>query len=258
VGEEVREGLRFKSHIAIYHERVVWRKRSLYHEVVARIIPLIVLLSALAGCIFGSGASSKATKVPEELKRPRLVAPKLPDRHLYGDIAKVRPGQWASYREGDRTLTLSAVGVAGDRVWIEVIEEGEPKQISARLVSPDGVVHKAFYGEVTKDGRKSTVEPQALEQNGFSAPPKRGETGRETGEETVTVAGREFKCKRVQVRYEDLEGRLTQEVTLWHKDVPAVYAGTDAGGLVRRQLGSVKVELIGFGDDARPQLEIPR
>jgi hypothetical protein len=223
---------------------------------VRRHFPLLLL--ALAGCIFGSGKSSKVTKVPEELKRPRLVSPKLPDRHLYGDITRLRQGQWATYREGGRTLTLAVVGQAGDRVWIEVIEEGEPRQISARLVSPDGVITKAYYGEIAKDGEKSTVEPQTLEQDGSSAPPRLGETGRESGEETVTVAGRELNCKRVQVRSEDLEGRLTQEVTLWHKDVPPIYAGSDAGGLVRRQAGGAKVELTAFGEDARPLLDIPR
>src|SRR5207248_4460513 len=135
---------------------------------------------------------SRATKVPEELKRTRPVAPKLPDRHLYGDVTRLRPGQWATYREGDRTLTLAAVGVAGVGVWIEVIEEGEPRLVSARLVSPDGVVHKAFYGEISKDGHRSVVEPQALEQNGRTPPPRLGEAGRETAEETVTVAGREL------------------------------------------------------------------
>ena len=213
---------------------------------------------ALAGCIFGSGASSKAERVPEEMKRPRLVSPKLSDRHLFGDITKLRPGQWASYREGDRTLTLAAVGVAGDQLWVEVIEEGEPRQISARLVGPDGVVHKAFYGEISKDGQKSTVEPQALEQNSASIPARLSESGRETGEEPVVIAGRELKAHRVRLRFEDLEGRLTEEITLWHKDVPPIYAGTDAGGLVRRQAGSTRVELLNFGDDARPLLDIPR
>jgi hypothetical protein len=215
----------------------------------------VLILSALAGC---SGAPSRATKVPEELRRPRLVAPKLPDRHLYGDVSKIRPGQWASYREGERTLTLAAVGVAGEQVWIEVIEEGEPRQISARLVSPDGVVHRAYYGEVSKDGHKSSVEPQTLEQDGGSAPARLGEVSRETGEETVVVSGHELKAYRIRVRYEDLEGRLTDEITLWHKDVPPIYAGTDQGGLVRRQNGSAKVELTGFGADARPLLDIPR
>ena len=44
------------------------------------------ILAALAGC--SSGAASKVEKVPEELRRPRVVAPKVPDRHAYGDITK--------------------------------------------------------------------------------------------------------------------------------------------------------------------------
>jgi hypothetical protein len=82
---------------------------------------------------------------------------------------RVRPGQWASYKEGDRTVTLAAVAAAGDSMWIELIEDGDPRLVSARLVSPDGVVRKAFYGEVSKDGNRSTVEPQTLEQNGTSS-----------------------------------------------------------------------------------------
>jgi hypothetical protein len=221
-------------------------------------LPLFLILPALAGCIFGSGKSSEATKVPEEMKHARPVAPKLPDRHLYGDVTRLKTGQWAGYREGERAFTLAAVGVAGDRVWIEVIEEGEPRQVSARLVSPDGVIHKAYYGEVSKDGQRSAVEPQTLEQDGTAAPARLGETGRETGEETVQVGGRELKAQRVKVRYEDLEGRLTEETTWWHKDVPPIYAGTDAGGLVRRRSGASTIELTGFGNDARPLLEVPR
>ena len=221
-------------------------------------VPLLLILPALAGCIFGSGKSSEVTKVPDEMKRTRPVAPKLPDRHPYGDVTRLRPGQWATYREGERTFTLAAVGVAGDRVWIEVIEEGEPREVSARLVSPDGVIHKAFYGEISKDGQKSTVEPQTLEQDGAALSSRLGETGRETGEETLQVAGRELKTQRVKVRFEDLEGRLTEETTWWHKDVPPIYAGTDAGGLVRRRTGAATLELTGLGSDARPLLEVPR
>jgi hypothetical protein len=221
-------------------------------------VPLFLILPGLAGCIFGSGKSSEATKVPEEMKHARPVAPKLPDRHPYGDVARLRSGQWASYREGVRSFTLAAVGMAGDRVWIEVIEEGEPRQVSARLVSPDGVIHKAYYGEVFRGGRTSAVEPQTLEQDGLAAPLRLGETGRETGEETLRVAGRELKTRRVKLRFEDLEGRLTEETTWWNPEVPPIYAGTDAGGLVRRQSGASTLELTGFGNDARPLLEVPR
>ena len=241
----------------MYHETVAGRKGWLYHEDVRRTLAVLIL-PALAGCIFGSGSSSKVTKVPEELKRPRIVAPKIPDRYRYGDVTRLRPGQWATYREGNRTVTLAAVGVAGDRVWIEEIEEGDPRMISALLVSPDGVIHKAYYGEITKDGQKSTVEPQPLKQDSEAAPARLGETGRETAEDKVTVAGRELRAQRIKVRFEDLEGRLTEETTWWHKDVPPIYAGTDAGGLVRRQTGASTVELTAFGDDAKALLDLPR
>ena len=212
------------------------------------------ILAALIGC--SSGAASKVEKVPDDLQRPRIVAPKVPDRHAYGDITKLRPGQWASYKEGERHFTLAAVAAAGDSMWIELIEEGDPRLVSARLVGPDGVVRKAFYGEISKDGTRSSVEPQTLEQDG--APPEGlRESSRETDQETVKVAGRELTAQRVSVRYEDLEGRIIREVTLWHKDVPPVYAGTDAGGLVRRTRATTTVELTGFGSDAKPLLNLP-
>src|SRR6185436_16691921 len=119
----------------VYHERVARRKGSLYHERVRKILP-VLLLPALAGCIFGSGEASRVERVPEELRRPRLVAPRVFDRHAYGDVTKVRAGQWANYEEGGRRITLAAVAAAGDAMWIEVIEEGEPRQVSARLVGP--------------------------------------------------------------------------------------------------------------------------
>jgi len=214
------------------------------------------ILAALVGC--SSGAASKVEKVPEDLQRPRIVAPRVPDRHAYGDITKLRPGQWASYKEGDRAFTLAAVALAGDSMWIELVEEGDPRLVSARLVSPDGVVLKAFYGEIFKNGTRSTVEPQTLEQNGTPSGGGLRESSRETDQETVKVAGRELTAQRVSVRYEDLEGRLIREVTLWHKDVPPVYAGTEAGGLVRRTTATSTVELTGFGADAKPLLDLPR
>lgn len=214
------------------------------------------ILAALAGC--SSGAASRVEKVPEDMQRPRVVAPKVPDRHGYGDITKLRPGQWASYKQGERTFTLAAVAAAGDSMWIELIEDGDPRLVSARLVSPDGVVRKAFYGEISKDGARSTVEPQMLEQDGTPSGQGLRESSREADQETVKVAGRELTAQRVSVRVEDLEGRLIREVTLWHKDVPPIYAGTDAGGLVRRTTATSTVELTGFGADAKPLLDLPR
>jgi hypothetical protein len=239
------------------HERVARRKSSLYDSSMRRWSP-ILLLSCLAGCILGSGESSRVEKVPEDLQRPRVVVPRAPDRHLYGGISGLKPGQWATYREGGRTLTLSALAADGDALWIEVIDEGDPRQVSARLVGPDGVVRKAFYGELWKDGRKSSVEPQPLEQTDSPATTRLSETGRETGEEPVTISGRELRTRRVSLRFEDLEGRLTRDVSLWHPDVPPLYAGSQDGGLVKRTSGARTIELVAFGNDGKPQLDLPR
>lgn len=222
-----------------------------------RLAPLAIL-PCLAGCLFDGGQSSRVEKVPEELRHPRIAVPPAPDRHPYGDVSKLRPGVWATYREGGRLLSLAAVAAEGDALWIEVIEEGEPRQISARLVRPDGVVRKAYYGEISKDGRKSSVEPQPLEQADGNAPARLSESGREVAEESVVVAGKELRARRVSVRFEDLEGRLIQDVSLWHKDVPPIYAGSEDGGLVRRTSGSTQVELVDFGNSARPLLDLPR
>lgn len=241
----------------MYHERVARRKGSLYDGLMKRLGPFAVLLPFFAGCFFGGGDYSRVEKVPEEFRHPRVAVPRAPDRNAYGNVGLLRPGDWATYREGGRLLTLAAVASEGDALWIEVIEEGEPRQVSARLVRPDGVIRKAYYGEISKDGSKSAVEPQTLEQSDVAAPPPLSESSRDTGEEPVVVAGKELRARRVSVRFEDLEGRLIQDVSLWHKDVPPIYAGSEDGGLVRRKTGSSQVELVDFGRDAHPLLSIP-
>jgi hypothetical protein len=217
----------------------------------------VLLGIPLGGCfLLPSGESSKVEDVPENLKQTRVVAPPVSDRHLYGDVAKLAVGQWARYREDGTVLTLSVVGKEAEGVWMEVAEEGDPGPVSARLVMPEGVVKKAFYGEVSK-GSKTVVVPQALRQGTAPASTVR-ETSRESGEESCSVAGRTLAARRIRVRFEDDEGRFVEEVTLWHPEVPPIYAGSDAGGLVRRKSGSRLVELLDFGTGARPLLEIPR
>ncbi len=219
--------------------------------------PLVVVMASLAlsGCfLLPSGEPSRVGEVPEEMRRSVAVAPPVADRHPYGDVAKLAVGQWARYRDGGGVITLAVVGRQDDGVWIEVVEEGEPRMVSARLVAPDGVVKRAFYGEALK----GTAVPQPLRQ---WAPPQQAvlrEAGRETGTERCAVGGRELTASVVRIRYEDLDGRLFEEISLWHPDVPPVYAGGDLGGLVRRRSGPREVELLDFGAGARPLLEIPR
>src|SRR5258706_5287155 len=119
-----------------------------------------------AGC--GGGPASVVIDVPEELRHVTRVVLPVPDRHPYGDVSKLAVGQWARYAGGGRTFTLAAVAKEGDDLWIEVVEEGEMREASARLVSPGGAVRKALFREITKDG-PSEIVPQPLEQS--AAPP---------------------------------------------------------------------------------------
>jgi hypothetical protein len=209
-------------------------------------------LFALAGC--GSGPASVMKEVPPELRHVTKVVPPVPDRHPYGDVSKVTVGQWTRYAEGDRTFMLAAVAKEGDDLWIEVIEEGETREASARLVAPGGAVKKAFFLEIAKEGPSEGV-PQSLEQSP-ARPARAPEGSRDTAEEKVKVGDRELAAKRVRVRSEDLDGRIVEEVTWWHPDVPPLYAGTADGGLVRRKSKGASIELVGYGTDAKPLVVI--
>ena len=202
----------------------------------------------LAGC--SGGPPSVVKEVEPGLRHVTRVVPAVPDRHPYGDVSKVTVGQWARYADGDRTFTLAAVAKEGDDLWIEVIEEGETREASARLVAPGGLVKKALFREIAKDG-PTEVLPQSLEQSP-ARPAKAPEGARDVGAETLKVGDRELASKRVRVRSEDLDGRIVEEATWWHPDVPPLLAGSPEGGLVRRRAKGASIELLGFGTDAKP------
>src|ERR1043166_4089184 len=161
---------------------------------------LTVALVAVAGCSGGPAS----TTVPFTDVHATRVVPSVPDRHPYGEVAGVKIGQWARYKEGERIFTIAAVAKEGDDVWIEVIDEGDERHGSARLVAPDGAVKRAFFRDIGKDGPGPAL-PQPLEQ----APPRPGipDGSRETGEEKVKIGDRELTAKLVRLRYETLEGR---------------------------------------------------
>lgn len=212
-------------------------------------------LGLLSAC--SSGESSRVEKVSDELQKPRLVVPRAPDRHPFAPIDKVHRGDWATYREGERRFTLTAGELEGDAMWIELVEEAEPRQVSARLVGIDGIVRKAWYGEVWKDGQRSTVEPQPLEQ----ATPVPGDAppaSLEAVEVTIVAAGRELRAARQRWSTEDLEGRRSESELVWSGDVPSILAWSRYGGLVLRKSGGRTLELQAFGTEGRLLLDRPR
>lgn len=209
----------------------------------AFLLPLV-----LGGCFWGGGQASRVEDLAANSGRLSAALASVPDRHRFGDPAGYRPGQWASYREGSRTLTLAVTGEEAGALWVEVIEEGEPRLVSARLTTRSGVVLRAFGGEAGGAG-----SPQRLIQ---AVPPAARGEGTETVKDgIVTVDGRPLECRTLTRRTEDLEGRVREDVSVWSPAVPPLYAGSVHGGLVRR---GTAVELLKFGADARPSLEIPK
>jgi hypothetical protein len=195
----------------------------------------------LSGC---GGAVSVVEEVPDELRKTTSVVPAVADRHPYADPSEVEVGRWAKYREKERVFTLAVAARVPEGTWVELIEEGAA---SARLVAPDGAVLKAFYQEAGGPARE-----QPLEQRAEAAGPKLAEASREAGEEKVKAGSRELDAKVVRIRLEDLEGRLVKETWAWHPDVPPLYAGSEQGGLVRRESSQGRVELLDFGAGAKP------
>ncbi len=213
---------------------------------------LLLLIAGSCG-----GISSRVEEVPPGLRTAAAVVPPVPDRWPYPVSPGLQEGGWARYREGGGVLKLAVVGKEEDAFWIETILDGDPLQASAALVWPDGTVRKAYYCEVSKEG-KTAVSPQAVVQSPGAPAPRFTELSREAGEEKVVVAGRELVCRSERIRLEDLEGRLREETALWHPDVPPVRAGSGKGGLVRRKSPEADVELLDFGKDARPVVDRPK
>lgn len=199
-----------------------------------------------AGC---GGASSVVDEVPPELRATRGVVPAVGDRHPWADPSGVEVGRWATYREGTRVLTLAVAGRDAEGTWVEVVDDAGA---SARLVAPDGAVLKAFHQEAG-----GPAQPQTLDQRAAPPEPRRTETSRETGEETVKAGARELVARRVRIRSEDLEGRRVEETWLWHPDVPPLWAGGEQGGLVRRASPAGTVELVDFGAGRAPAVKRP-
>ena len=224
---------------------------------------VLLFLPVLSGCfLFRSTDGSSLETVPSHLKDERPQVPEVYDLHPYGSPALIPVGSWATYTLTQgveiQKVTLAAVTREEGGIWIEVIEEADPRRVSSRCVTPDGRVDKAWYVELRSDGTKIPPRPQPIIQ--FSEPPRPALTlrSREAHEEERRVAGTPLKVTVVRTSFEDLNGRTISEETVWCTAAPSLYAGSREGGLVRKSTEGLTVELAAFGTDAKPLVEIPK
>jgi len=224
---------------------------------------VLALLPAFTGCfLFSSGPSSQTGDTPEHLKEVRIHVPETYDVYSYADAAQVLEGQWARYRITEKAssyeITLAVVRREGEDVWMEVIEEDEIRRASARRVSPDGIVLRAFYREVGRNGTPSSVHPQEIAQRAESHGPVPTERTRSSERRERTLAGRSLVVTEVKIEFEDLAGRVSRQEWGWSKEVPALFASSSEGGLVSQKGEDRSVELVDFGTGHQPLVEIPR
>lgn len=211
----------------------------------------------LAGCVLGSGESSRTVPPDSERTAYRPAVSPVSDRHTSDRLEGIAPGAWVRYRvvrDGQATLlTLGAVSAESDALWIEVVEEGDPRRHSLRRVTFDGRVTRARCREVAGDGRTSEVAEQPVILGGEPRPAPEGEVSESTGRIEVDGRAVEATIRRIVLRDEAL-GKEQVETEAWSTHVPALYEGREEGGLVRRSAGNVTMELTAFGTAYEPGL----
>ena len=222
------------------------------------VAPLMALL--INGCfLFGTGRASSVGDAPPELKDYKPHVPDVSDRWPYG-FEGLKPGQWARYvvrRDGvESSLRLGVIKADGARLWIEVVDEGDVRAASARLVAPDGVVEKAFFRESGPQGTSAVIE-QKIVQRAETPDPAPAEETSEAGELDIAGARRRVTLTKSIFRDEAL-GRTETDEAAWCADLPGLYAASPAGGLARLKSDRRKlaVDLAETGTDYKPLVEL--
>jgi hypothetical protein len=219
------------------------------------LFPAVLLL--FNGC-FSCGRDSEVRPVDPELKVYRPAAPSLEDRHTSSSLERVKPGDWVRYQVtkngGDTTITLGAVRAEDKALWVEVVEEGDPKRASLRRISFDGRVTAARFQEIPATGPSSEVveQPTFPATESYRDPPaseKSTEETRKVGNETVSL-----KVYR-RVFLDDSVGREYEEEEGWSDKIPPLLEGLNGAGLAYRDSPAVAIKVLEWGAGYEPSIK---
>jgi hypothetical protein len=221
--------------------------------------PAFLLL--MNGC-FACGTGSRNEEVDPGLKVYRPAAPPLDDRHTSRRLDLVAPGTWISYRVSkdgnETTITLGAVRAEGNSLWIEVVEEGDPKTVSLRRISFGGEVLEARYQEIPATGPPSEVADQPVspgEAGDRSQPAQKIESKRK-----VKVGEREVEVLVIKNVYRDESvGREYEEEAAWTGEAPTILEFREIGGkpagLVSRKSPTSSIHVVDWGTGYTPKIK---
>jgi hypothetical protein len=220
-----------------------------------RFFPAALLI--FNGC-FSCGTASQVLKPDPELTVYRPAAPALEDRHPSSSLERVAPGAWVRYQVtkdgGDTTIILGAVRIEEKSLWIESVEEGDPRKASLRRVSFDGQVMAARYQEIPASAPASEVVNQQVlsAADSYRDPPaseKVSEEARQVGAASPTV-----KIIRKVFR-DDSVGREYEEEEWWLDAIPPLLEGLEKAGLAYRKSTGVTIKALEWGTGYTPSIK---
>lgn len=221
------------------------------------------LLLFLNGC-FSCGTASHVQPVDPNLTVYRPAVPPLADRHPSSRLDLVTPGTWVRYhltKDGNETtLTIGAVRVEDKSLWVEVVEEGDPRKASLRRISFEGEVLSARYQEIPASGPRSEIADQPLTPapdilRDDPASVTEDKKSLKVGNGTLDVIV--FR----KVYRDDSIGREYEEEEAWSKEVPALLEYLAVGdppgatGLVHRKTKTESVKLVDWGTGYAPAIK---
>lgn len=213
---------------------------------------LTALLALAAGC-------SAPPAAPGEAALETALA-----TQLIFDPGPVKAGEWALYgvrvrgAAGTEQYRWAAVEEADGAVWIENRRPGA-LLVKSKL-DRSGNLLEQWAGE--PGGVPARVHPNPRRPPEPPPPrrdPSAAAAATEERPETLEVAGRTYACTRVTTVLTYPDGRRSAMVNWLSPEVPfpVLVGGKPRGGLVRRQIGRLTVELLEHGTGARPELAIP-
>ncbi len=184
------------------------------------------------------------------------------------DPALVKVGDWAAYAVRVRGspkveyYRWAAVGEENGAIWIENRRPAPPNpspMIVKSKIDRAGKLLEQWVGVPGgRPGRSypgpewSARPPAQRRDSSVAALVTREES------ESLAVGGRTYSCTKVTTELTYPDGRRSVMVNWLSHDVPfpVLVGGKPRGGLVRRQVGRLTVDLLEHGGGARPELTI--
>lgn len=217
-----------------------------------------LLLLLAAGCAAPDAPAS------DEADFEKVLAQQIPY-----DVPSLRLGDWVIYTlrvDGApraEHVKLSVVAEEGAALWVENKVEFPPR----------GVIYKSRYERTGKllevwvgepGGQPGRVFPNPRQTD--APPPRRDSSSAQADTreeaETVIAGGRPYPCAKITTTLAYPGGRKSTMTNWCSKEVPfpVLSAGKTIGGIVKRRVGKVTLELssCGRGDPVRPELHLPR